>query len=753
MRSIQTSWPLIIAVVLGFPFVESKAKEQRVQLQLESGHLPRATQNVALLKEINVSFQEEKWATCANQSLSALGKFKEIKPWIYVLSLQCHFRFLSGDPKSKEYKSVYSGALRLLNEIWNEKDNLVYTGPSAEYIRDPLQDLTFFVIENQLKAKAKSSWRWIDELLAVKVILNEASQAKVYKLSAELALADQNWILAQESYERSLNIKWDKNIQLKLEALSAKTNIPLVQRESLPVKESLSAIISEEEGQLLARMESAIKSKDYLAGLDDGLLIIKKFSGGINAEKASRSIINIYLGIASHSEEKYLDLKDKIIQKMRSVDGQRLYDWAQILFQRELYSDLVLLLESRLKDFAGQSYAAKSLLLCGLAAQQYGDYAKASNFFQILIREHAGARLSAEALYRLGILHFREKQYAEAKARFEQFLGTEHSEDFDLSALYWAWRAEQKINPEKSLIAAEKLIAKYPLSYYGLRARAELAGGQLKLDHQADLKLAWSLSLAPHEYGSWQRYLILVKAGWMNSARAELAALPPPITKEGKVIFSELWANSREFQKSAMLLYEAMQMDSRYISTRLLRFIFPTDYLDLITKEAKRYKIPPELVLSLVKQESSFDNLARSTAGAIGLMQLMTATARELSADMNLKSKDVAADLQKPNFNIRLGTQYLHRRLKFFDGHVPLALAAYNAGIGNIKSWLKTKSEKDNIRKVNITSYEEELWFDELPWPETSGYIKSILRNLLIYKLLDKGEIPVADPVWEISKT
>ena len=185
----------------------------------------------------------------------------------------------------------------------------------------------------------------------------------------------------------------------------------------------------------------------------------------------------------------------------------------------------------------------------------------------------------------------------------------------------------------------------------------------------------------------------------------------------------------------------------------------PEIFIEEISSESKRTKISKQLILSLIKQESSFQIDVKSTAGALGLMQLMPVTAKEIAGDLKIKISD-NTDLLKPNINIRIGTYYLNRRLRFLNENVPMALAAYNAGIGNLRSWLRARHDLDNLEKNMSFEPVSELWLDELPWFETSNYVKAILRNYLVYKLLDQSndlnaskiEIELKDPIWKFNE-
>ena len=140
-------------------------------------------------------------------------------------------------------------------------------------------------------------------------------------------------------------------------------------------------------------------------------------------------------------------------------------------------------------------------------------------------------------------------------------------------------------------------------------------------------------------------------------------------------------------------------------------------YLPIIQEASQREGIRPELLLAIAKQESRFSATIQSSAGAVGLMQLLPSTATSLS-EQPLSQ----ADLMTAAVNIPLGAAYLVELLEFWDGDPYRSIASYNAGPTTVANWPQPR-EDEAI----------ELWVERIPYPETRYYTKKVLDNLLSY--------------------
>ena len=132
----------------------------------------------------------------------------------------------------------------------------------------------------------------------------------------------------------------------------------------------------------------------------------------------------------------------------------------------------------------------------------------------------------------------------------------------------------------------------------------------------------------------------------------------------------------------------------------------------------------------IMRQESQFDRQAVSGAGARGMMQLMPGTAREQADKLGL-AYDYQRLTSDPGYNMQLGTGYFGRIMDMFGGNYVLAVAAYNAGPGNVRKWL---AQYGDPRSGGVDPVD---WIEAIPFSETRGYVQNVLENVVVYDTLD----------------
>lgn len=153
------------------------------------------------------------------------------------------------------------------------------------------------------------------------------------------------------------------------------------------------------------------------------------------------------------------------------------------------------------------------------------------------------------------------------------------------------------------------------------------------------------------------------------------------------------------------------------------RIIYKLEYSEYVHKYSLEYNVDPFMVYAIIKAESNFDLGATSNRGAAGLMQLMDNTAKELCTNETLDYQS-GTTLYNPEKNIMLGTKYFaDLKEKFKNDSV--ALAAYNAGSGNVQKWIDEGIIKDDGSDI-----------EKIPFKETNTYVRKILKDYKIYRKL-----------------
>ena len=189
--------------------------------------------------------------------------------------------------------------------------------------------------------------------------------------------------------------------------------------------------------------------------------------------------------------------------------------------------------------------------------------------------------------------------------------------------------------------------------------------------------------------------------------------------------------------KDAGLYAYAMRLASSYtrreglaISRQDIEFLYPAAYRDLIERFAKQYDIDKAVFFGLIRQESTFLRAVVSHAGAVGLSQLMPATAEEMANRIrrlggpDYFSGEGTLNLTDPELNVHIGAFYFNRLMQRFDNDILLALMAYNGGQGRVRRW---RAESD---------LPSDFFMETVPFRETREYSRRVLGAAAIYRAL-----------------
>jgi soluble lytic murein transglycosylase len=276
---------------------------------------------------------------------------------------------------------------------------------------------------------------------------------------------------------------------------------------------------------------------------------------------------------------------------------------------------------------------------------------------------------------------------------------------------YWRARVLERTGQETAALEHYRVLAQRR-SYYGFLAADRLGLPYTLSDrpHQPSASALFEVSQRP----DIQRAQELYRLGRTGEARREwlrAIATLDDIQRADASKLAQLWGWAGQ---SILTMAGTSQRDD--ISLR-----FPLLYQQQILNYSQRERIDPAWIYGVIRRESAFAPDARSPKGAVGLMQLMPATAKDVSRSLKIRYRG-NIQLTQADTNLALGTRYLRQMLKRFGGQTVLATAAYNAGARRTQSWLPAD-----------TTLDAERWIENIPFRETREYVTSVLAFTVIY--------------------
>jgi soluble lytic murein transglycosylase len=152
--------------------------------------------------------------------------------------------------------------------------------------------------------------------------------------------------------------------------------------------------------------------------------------------------------------------------------------------------------------------------------------------------------------------------------------------------------------------------------------------------------------------------------------------------------------------------------------------------------------VEPAVTLGLIRQESSFDVGAESPVGALGLMQLMPATARVVAQQQGV-ALSAGQLTEDPDVNMTLGSAYFAGLLAQFDNCLPLAIAGYNAGPNRVNQWLAQNGDFRTPSGPDVLD-----WIELIPFDETRNYVERVIEGIAIYRAKEGQAVPYPLQPW-----
>ena len=278
---------------------------------------------------------------------------------------------------------------------------------------------------------------------------------------------------------------------------------------------------------------------------------------------------------------------------------------------------------------------------------------------------------------------------------------------------YWRARALGALGKQEQATRIYRELAKNR-SYHGFLAADQL--GQPYQFEQRPLFFSPQALQKVAQLPAIERAGELYQLGRIIPARREWQQMLPHLKGDDLLKAAKLADSWGWHDRAIFTLGRSDHMDDLHVR-------FPLLYREQIFKEAYSNGIDPAWIYGLIRQESAFMVDVRSHAGALGLMQLMPATARQVAKQIKSRIQ-IPYDVLKPDINLRLGVTYLSGRYKQFNQNPVLATAAYNAGPHRVNRWLPEHN--------TVTA---DRWIGSIPYNETRKYVKRVLTYAIIYEL------------------
>ena len=482
--------------------------------------------------------------------------------------------------------------------------------------------------------------------------------------------------------------------------------------------------------QRIAHADTLFNSKNWRDARNEYSQLLPQLSGA-DLERAQMRVFAAGLSLGGGpSELEAFQITDP------DVDAERFFWLAQFYRTSQQETQMVAAIESAASRGPASKWTEQALFLGGNYCWTLLNRDGAAGFYKRVEENFPTSIDAISAQWRVAwtsVLNRRENSVALLTEHLNRFPGSQYTPD----AVYWLGRLAEEAN--NSVLARsyyDKLTERYPQSYFTTVAATRLrnlgSGTSKDPDELSKIPPAPTIpklgDTVPTVAADRQaRADALTSIAFDASAEMELRA-GYAATHEPRFLLEAAQAAVAGGHYGAAVVTVRQvypQLDTHQISevprdVWLAAYALPFD--ESIRNWSAKSKLDPMLVAGLIHQESAFSPDARSSANALGLMQLIPPTGRRIAKQAKVRFSQ--ASLFDPDYNIHLGTVYLSNLRQQFDS-VEMAIAAYNAGEDRIAQWL-----------VGQTYREPAEFVDSIPFTETRDYVEIVTRNADIYRKL-----------------
>ncbi|MHC1696733.1 MAG: transglycosylase SLT domain-containing protein [Geobacteraceae bacterium] len=387
-------------------------------------------------------------------------------------------------------------------------------------------------------------------------------------------------------------------------------------------------------------------------------------------------------------------------------------------------------------DRTGKDEEAVTAFLALAGTRQESSLADDALFHAALIKKHQGAHREALTLFRKIFSEYPASSRA-PRALWESAWSLYLSGDFPEAAksfallandptwrekaLYWQGRSlEAAGSGDAALPLYARIQREFPTGFYNLNINKTFGTRNNRVP-----LLSPSFQVPAPALFSMERAEALIALGLHEEAGKELAALKRRKGSSfgGSLGHAGLYLAMNDY-RSAMGLFrqEALGTDLGK-SPSVWAILYPAGFHEIVSRHTADTGLDQCLTFALIRAESNFSPTVRSPVGALGLMQLMPATAKDIARRLGVEAS--TPQLINPDVNVRIGTRHLKYLISRFNGNLVSAVAAYNAGATPVLRWRK-----------NFPTLREDEFVENIPYPETREYVKKVLAAMEVYRQL-----------------
>jgi soluble lytic murein transglycosylase len=371
-------------------------------------------------------------------------------------------------------------------------------------------------------------------------------------------------------------------------------------------------------------------------------------------------------------------------------------------------------------------------------SEEGGDYKQAMKINETaLAAEREGTNLWEKLIWQKAWNQRKLKDFPAAIESYKKLIAGAKNSDNGIKYQFWLGKTLKAANLDAEAEAVfEKIVEDDVLGFYGLIAHREL-GKKLPPLIAAQAKALEKPDFMNEDEFSIARWLYSVGEVEPLREYLRMALMKNPIYKlkeEDQDRMMNWLAQTGDY--SNLFLSVTYIKDKKRILDENPELMFPRPWESEITEAAAMSGVAPELLYAIMRQESAFNQYARSPVDAFGLLQLTLPTAEKTAKEKGVQFAS-HEDLYQPKLNIPLGASYMKTLLKKFENQMIMSIASYNASEDAVVSWLRNRYHGDPLEFI-----------EDIPYSETMNYIKLVLRNFIFYSRLNSKGDSIAFPEW-----